>query len=50
MDDEQQRTLADVWGFLDGTLALKFAVAASERYAFIGTIDSVLRNASPVVA
>ncbi len=35
MDDEQLRTLADVQGFLDGTMALEFAVAADERYAFI---------------
>ncbi len=35
MDDEQLRTLADVRGFLDGTVALEFAVAALERYAFI---------------
>ena len=35
MDDEQLRTLADLQGFLDGTVAMDFAVAADERYAFI---------------
>lgn len=35
MDDEQLRTLTDLQGFLDGTVALDFAVAEGERYAFI---------------
>jgi len=35
MDDEQLRTLVDVQGFLDGTVAMEFAVASEERYAFI---------------
>jgi hypothetical protein len=35
MDDEQLRTLADLRGFLDGTVRMDFAVAAQERYAFI---------------
>ena len=35
MDDEQLRTLADVQGFLDGTVAMEFAVVEAERYAFI---------------
>ena len=35
MDDEQLRTLADVRGFLEGTVAMEFTVAAEERYAFI---------------
>ena len=35
MDDEQLRTLADVQGFLDGTVAMEFAVVEAERYVFI---------------
>ena len=35
MNDEQLRTLADVQGFLDGTVAMDFTVAEDERYAFI---------------
>ena len=35
MDDEQLRTLVDLQGFLDGTVAMEFTVAAEERYAFI---------------
>ncbi len=35
MDDEQLRTLADLQGFLDGTVAMDFTVAADERYDFI---------------
>ena len=35
MDDEQLRTLADVRGFLDGTVAMEFTVAEDERYGFI---------------
>jgi transposase InsO family protein len=35
MNDEQLRTLADVQGFLEGTVAMDFTVAAEERYAFI---------------
>ncbi len=35
MDDEQLRTLADLQGFLDGTVAMEFAVAFDERYGFI---------------
>ena len=35
MNDEQLRTLADLRGFLDGTVMMDFAVAAEERYPFI---------------
>ena len=35
MNDEQLRTLADLQGFLNGTVAMDFAVAAGERYEFI---------------
>jgi transposase InsO family protein len=35
MNDEQLKTLGDLQGFLDGTVAMDFAVAAEERYAFI---------------
>ncbi len=35
MNDEQLRTLADLQGFLDGTVMMDFAVAAEERYSFI---------------
>ena len=35
MNDEQLKTLADLQGFLDGTVTMDFAVAAEERYAFI---------------
>ena len=35
MNDEQLRTLADVQGFLDGTVAMDFTVVEGERYAFI---------------
>ena len=35
MDDEQLRTLADLQGFLDGTVAMDFTVVADERYEFI---------------
>ena len=35
MDDEQLHTLAQMQAFLDGTVALDFAVAAAERYGFI---------------
>ena len=35
MNDEQLQTLAQLLAFLDGTLAVDFAVAADERYAFI---------------
>lgn len=35
MNDEQLRTLADLQGFLDGTVMMDFAVAADERYSFI---------------
>ena len=36
MNDEQVHTLAQMQAFLDGTVALEFAVAAKERYGFIG--------------
>jgi len=36
MNDEQLHTLAQIRAFLDGTVALDFAVAAEERYGFIG--------------
>jgi transposase InsO family protein len=36
MNDEQLHTLAQIRAFLDGTVALDFAVAAQERYGFIG--------------
>ena len=35
MNEEQLLTLADLQGFLDGTVAMDFAVAADERYKFI---------------
>jgi transposase InsO family protein len=35
MNDEQVHTLAQMQAFLDGTVALEFAVAAQERYDFI---------------
>jgi hypothetical protein len=35
MNDEQLLTLADLQGFLDGTVAMDFEVAADERYEFI---------------
>ena len=35
MNDEQLQTLAQLQAFLAGTLAVDFAVAADERYAFI---------------
>ncbi len=35
MNDEQLLTLADLQGFLDGTVAMNFTVAEDERYAFI---------------
>ncbi len=35
MNDEQLKTLADLQGFLDGTVKVDFAVAVEERYAFI---------------
>jgi transposase InsO family protein len=35
MNDEQLHTLAELQAFLDGTMAVDFAVAADERYAFI---------------
>lgn len=35
MDDEQLRTLADLQGFLNGTVAMDFTVAADEQYEFI---------------
>ena len=35
MNDEQLKTLAELQGFLDGTVMMDFAVAGDERYAFI---------------
>lgn len=35
MNDEQLRTLADLQGFLDGTVAMDFTVVEDERYEFI---------------
>ncbi len=35
MNDEQLHTLAQLQAFLDGTVAVDFAVAADERYDFI---------------
>jgi hypothetical protein len=35
MNDEQRRTLADLQGFLNGTVTLDFRVAEDERYEFI---------------
>ena len=35
MNDEQLKTLADLQGFLEGTVTMDFAVAAEERYGFI---------------
>ena len=36
MNDQQLQTLAQLQAFLDGTTAVDFAVAAEERYGFIG--------------
>src|SRR5450631_1126433 len=36
MNDGQLQTLAQLQAFLDGTMAVDFAVAAEERYRFIG--------------
>ncbi len=36
MNDEQLHTLAQLQAFLDGTITVDFAVAADERYDFIG--------------
>src|SRR5271166_755404 len=36
MDDGQLQTLAQLPAFLNGTTAVDFAVAAEERYGFIG--------------
>jgi len=36
MNDGQLHTLAQLQAFLDGTVAVDFAVAAEERYSFIG--------------
>ena len=36
MNDGQLQTLAQLQAFLDGTMAVDFAVAAEERYGFIG--------------
>ena len=36
MNDEQLHTLAQIGAFLDGTVAVEFAVALEERYGFIG--------------
>lgn len=35
MNDERLHTLAELQAFLDGTVAVDFAVAADERYDFI---------------
>lgn len=35
MNDEQLHTLAQIRAFVDGTVAVDFAVAAEERYGFI---------------
>jgi len=35
MNDEQLHTLAQMQAFVDGTVALEFAVALEERYGFI---------------
>ena len=35
MNDEQLNTLADLAGFLKGTVMMDFAVAGDERYGFI---------------
>jgi transposase InsO family protein len=35
MNDEQLRTLADLQGFLSGTVTMDFSVSGDERYAFI---------------
>ena len=35
MNDEQLKTLADLQGFLEGTVMMDFAVAGDERYGFI---------------
>ena len=35
MNDEQLHTLAQMQAFLDGTVAVEFAVALEERYGFI---------------
>ncbi len=38
MNDKQLLTLAQLQAFLDGTVAVDFAVAAEERYGFIARI------------
>jgi hypothetical protein len=35
MNDKQLHTLAQLQGFLDGTVTIDFSVAAAERYDFI---------------
>jgi hypothetical protein len=35
MNDEQLHTLAQIRAFVDGTVAVEFAVAREERYGFI---------------
>ena len=35
MNDEQLKSLADLQGFLGGTVTMDFAVAGDERYRFI---------------
>ena len=35
MNDEQLHTLAELQAFLDGTVAVDFAIAIDERYDFI---------------
>ena len=37
MNDEQLRPLADLQGFLDGTVTTDFTVAEDERYGFIAS-------------
>ena len=36
MNDRQLQTLAQLQAFLDGTMAVDFALSAEERYGFIG--------------
>lgn len=38
-NDEQLHTLTQMQAFLDGTVALEFAVAVEERYGFIARTE-----------
>ena len=44
MNDEQVHTLAQMQAFLDGTVAVYFAVAVEERYGFIARTRPLLNS------